>query len=106
MSPACGARADLGAQVQGELVPKTAYFAAIVLPFLFNRDQVLTTTGRAGIFRFDNRGERWQRSMEGFIASNGVSPYVDHVCQSRSQPRIVYALAGLGGDVSLFNGLF
>ncbi len=74
--------------------------------FLVNRRQVLTATGRAGIFRSDNRGERWQRSMEGFIADNGVSPQAASVCQSPSQPRIVYALGGLGEDVSPFNGLF
>jgi photosystem II stability/assembly factor-like uncharacterized protein len=106
VSPRAGARADLGAQVR-EASPKDGILCCNgLVPFLFNRDQVLTTTGRAGIFRFDNRGERWQRSMERFIASNGVSPYVDHVCQSRSQPRKVYALAGLGSDLSPFNGVF
>ena len=48
------------------------------VPFLFHRDEVLTTTGRAGIFRSENRGNLWQRSMEGLVAPNGVSPFVDH----------------------------
>lgn len=74
--------------------------------FLFNRNQVLTSTGRAGVFRSDNRGERWQRSMDGLIATNGVSLQPTHICQSPSQPRILYALAGVGEDVSPFNGLF
>jgi len=75
-------------------------------PFLFHRDAVLTTTGRAGIFRSEQRGERWQRSMKGLVASNGVSPFVGFLCQAPSQPRIVYALAGTGGAVTPFNGLF
>jgi photosystem II stability/assembly factor-like uncharacterized protein len=77
-----------------------------LVPFLFSGNQVLTTTGRAGIFRSPSRGEHWQRSMEGFVASNGVSPSVNHVCQSPSQPRMIYALAGTGTDLSPFNGLF
>ena len=77
-----------------------------VVPFLFHRDAVLTTTGRAGIFRSERRGERWQRSMKGLVAPNGVSPFVGFVCQAPSQPRIVYALAGLGSAVTPFAGLF
>src|SRR6266480_4085884 len=77
-----------------------------VIPFLFYRDEVLTTTGRAGIFRSERRGQRWQRSMKGLVASNGVSPFVGFLCQAPSQPRIVYALAGTGGAVTPFNGLF
>src|SRR3989442_10639168 len=77
-----------------------------VIPFLFHHDEVLTTTGRAGIFRSERRGQRWQRSMNGLVAPNGVSPLVNFVCQAPSQPRIVYALAGLGGAVTPFNGLF
>jgi hypothetical protein len=72
--------------------------------FLFNNDQVLTSTGRAGIFRSDNRGEVWQRSMNGFVGPSGASPFPDVMCQSPSQPQIVYALAGLGPGTSSFNG--
>lgn len=75
-------------------------------PFLFDRDEVLTTTGRAGIFRSENRGNLWQRSMSGLVAPNGVSPFVDDLCQAPSEPSIVYALAGLGAAVTPFNGLF
>jgi len=78
-----------------------------VIPFLFHRDEVLTTTGRAGIFRSERRGERWQRSMKGLVAPNGVSPFVGFLCQAPSQPRIVYALVGIGnGAITPFNGLF
>jgi photosystem II stability/assembly factor-like uncharacterized protein len=77
-----------------------------VIPFLFHHDEVLTTTGRAGIFRSERRGERWQRSMNGLVAPNGVSPFVGFLCQAPSQPRLVYALAGLGVAVTPFNGLF
>jgi hypothetical protein len=41
--------------------------------------------------------------MEGFVGSNGVSPFADHVCQSRSQHR---TRLPDWKDVSLFNGLF
>src|SRR5256885_5000850 len=75
------------------------------IPFLFHRDAVLTTTGRSGIFRSERRGERWRRSM-GLVASNGVSPFVDSLCQAPSQPRLVYAVVGTGGVVTPFNGLF
>src|SRR5467141_2216025 len=77
-----------------------------VIPFLFHRDEVLTTTGRAGIFRSERHGEGWQRSMKGLVAPNGVAPFVGFVCQAPSQPRIIYALAGTGADVTPFNGLF
>src|SRR5206468_1801717 len=66
-----------------------------LIPFLFHGDEVLTTTGRAGIFRSGNRGERWQRSMKGLVAPNGVAGFVNSLCQAPSEPRIVYALAGL-----------
>ena len=36
--------------------------------FLFDGDAALATTGRAGIFRSDHRGQHWQRSMQGFVA--------------------------------------
>src|SRR5437867_914822 len=77
-----------------------------LIPFLFDRDEVLTTTGRAGIFRSERRGERWQRSMKGLVAPNGVSPFVGFLCQAPAQPRIVYALAGVGSAVTPFAGLF
>src|SRR5450631_4317559 len=75
-------------------------------PLLFHGDQLLGITGRAGIFKSHNDGARWARSMQGLVAPNGVSPYVVSRCQAPSDPRIVYVLAGLGGAVSPFNGIF
>lgn len=76
------------------------------IPFLFDGDEVLAMTGRAGFFRSENRGARWERSMEGFVAPNGVSPYADSRCQAPSRPQIVYALGGAGFGVVPFNGLY
>ncbi len=76
------------------------------VPFLFSGEKVLTTTGRAGIFSSDNRGERWRRRMDGLVAANGVSPYIDIVCNAPSKPTVIYALGGLERDSSPFNGLF
>lgn len=58
-------------------------------PFHFHGEEVLATTGRAGVFRSESRGAHWQRSMSGLVAPNGVSPFVDFVCQSPSQPNII-----------------
>ncbi len=77
-----------------------------VEPFLFHSDEVLAITGRPGVFKSKSRGARWDRSMEGLVAPNGISPYIDSRCQAPSDPRIVYVLAGLNNAVSPFNGLF
>jgi photosystem II stability/assembly factor-like uncharacterized protein len=74
--------------------------------FLLDGDQVMIETGRAGIFRSERRGEGWSRSMQGLLAANGVAPFADYVCQANSHPQVVYALAGLGGFLSPFSGLF
>ena len=74
--------------------------------FLFHDDQVLAATGRAGIFRSNNRGESWNRSMDGLVGPNGVSPYVEDICQSASNPRVAYALGGILVPFSPFNGIF
>jgi photosystem II stability/assembly factor-like uncharacterized protein len=77
-----------------------------VIPFLFHGEKVLTTTGRAGIFRSEDRGKRWERSMKNLVAPNGVSGVVGHICQAPSEPRIVYALAGIERGLVPFDGLF
>src|SRR5258708_16789637 len=101
------ARADSEDHRAREAGPEDGFLCCNgVIPFLFRHDEVLTTTGRAGIFRSERRGERWQRSMKGLLAPNGVSPFVSFLCQAPSQPRIVYALAVTGGAVTPFNGLF
>jgi photosystem II stability/assembly factor-like uncharacterized protein len=80
-----------------------------LIPFLFHGDEVLTTTGRAGIFRSKHRGAQWRRSMENLVGPNGVAPQVASVCQAPSEPRTLYALAGTEVGVAgatPFNGLF
>jgi photosystem II stability/assembly factor-like uncharacterized protein len=77
-----------------------------LVPFLFNDDKVMTVTGRAGVFRSDDRGGRWRRSMDGLVAANGIAPFVGFACNSPSKPNIVYALGGAGPPLATFNGLF
>jgi len=89
-----------------EAGPEDGTSCCVLSQFLFHHDQVLVTTGRAGIFRSERRGVGWRRSMTGLVAPNGVSPIVDSLCQAPSDPRVVYALAGLEGPASPFNGLF
>ena len=74
--------------------------------FLFDDDKVMTATGRAGVFRSDDRGGSWRRSMDGLVAANGVAPFVGFACNSPSKPNIAYALAGAGPPLAPFNGLF
>jgi photosystem II stability/assembly factor-like uncharacterized protein len=105
------ARADSGDHRAREAGPEDGILCcSFVLEdrFLFHGDRVLVTTGRAGIFRSEHRGAGWQRSMKGLVGPNGASPFPDSLCQARSEPRVVYALTGLGGDVepSVFDGLF
>src|SRR5262245_14519917 len=87
------ARPDSDDRRVREAGPEDAFLCCNVeIPFLFHGDQVLTSTGRAGIFRSEHRGERWQRSMKGLVLPNGISPFVASVCGAPSEPRIVYAL--------------
>ena len=74
--------------------------------FLFQGDDILVVTGRAGVMRFDHRTGRWQRSMDGLVATNDVSPFVGFACQSPSMPGVLYALAGNEVAATPFNGLF
>jgi hypothetical protein len=74
--------------------------------FLFYGDSVLVTTGRAGVFRSDHRGADWQRSMNGLVGPDGISPFTDFVCQAPSEPGVVYALTGLGSRFSDLGDLF
>jgi photosystem II stability/assembly factor-like uncharacterized protein len=101
------ARADLDHDKVVEAGPEDGALCCDRSTFLFHGEKVLGTTGRAGIFRSEDRGERWQRSMEGFVGPNGVSGFVDNICQAPSEPGIVYALAGATNPAfSGFNGLF
>jgi hypothetical protein len=75
-------------------------------PLLFHGDEALGITGRAGIFKSLGHGAPWARSMQGLVARNGVSPFVNSGCQAQSDPRIVYVLAGDGGAIAPFNGFF
>jgi photosystem II stability/assembly factor-like uncharacterized protein len=100
------ARADSDVPRVVEAGPEDGISCCTEPPFLFDRDEVLVATGRAGYFRSEDRGEGWQRSMAGLVAANGVSPFLISHCQAPSEPRIVYALVGLGTSVTPFSGLF
>src|SRR5262249_3718757 len=101
------ARADSDDQRAREAGPEDGFLCCNgIIPFLFHGDNVLTTTGRAGIVPSEHRGEGGQRSMRGLVAPNGVSPFVASVWGAPSAPRIVYALAGADSSPVLFNGLF
>jgi hypothetical protein len=77
-----------------------------VAELFLHGDEVLGITGRAGIFKSVGNGAPWERSMQGLVARNGVSPFVNSGCQAPSDPRIVYVVAGLGSAVTPFNGFF
>ena len=107
LGPWLSARADSEDQRAVEAGPEDGFLCCNGFSqFLFQENQVLAATGRAGIFRSNNRGESWYRSMDGFVGPNGVSPYVEDICQSPSNPRVAYALAGILVPFSPFNGIF
>jgi photosystem II stability/assembly factor-like uncharacterized protein len=67
--------------------------------FLFRGgDEILVTSGRAGVYKTFNRGESWVRTAPGLVTTAGVEPYTAAFCQSRSAPEIAYA-------VTLQNGI-
>ncbi len=62
-------------------------------PFLFRgNDEVLVTSGRAGVYKTFNRGESWVRTAPGLLTTAGIEPYTAAFCQSRSAPEIAYAV--------------
>ncbi len=62
-------------------------------PFLFRgNDEVLVTSGRAGVYKTFNRGESWVRTSSGLLTPAGVEPYTATFCQSRSVPEIAYVV--------------
>src|SRR5262245_63164898 len=80
------ARADSDDRRAPEAGPEDGFLCCNgIIPFLFHGDNVLTTTGRAGILRSEHRGERWKRSMKGLVAPNGVSPFVASVYGETSE---------------------
>ena len=55
--------------------------------FLFEKNKVMVFTGRAGIFRSENRGENWKRTMNGLLRDDDVSPFVTSSAKPRRSPR-------------------
>src|SRR5712692_3060497 len=75
-------------------------FGNVIQPFLFrSRQEVLVTSGRAGIYRTLNGGQSWQRSERGLVDASGVEPYAAGLCQAPSAPEIAY-LISLRDEVS------
>jgi photosystem II stability/assembly factor-like uncharacterized protein len=54
-------------------------------------DSLLVSAGRSGFHRSDDRGDRWRRAMNGFVARNGVEPFARGFCQAPSEPSTVYS---------------
>ncbi|HKD39552.1 MAG TPA: hypothetical protein VKB87_04595 [Myxococcaceae bacterium] len=57
---------------------------------LRGNQEVLVTSGRAGILKTPNGGQSWIRQEPGLVTKFGVEPYANILCQSRSEPEIVY----------------
>jgi len=61
-------------------------------PFLFREPgEVFGNSARGGTFTTRNRGERWHRSMKGFLNSDGVEAFNFVTCQSRSDLDVLYS---------------
>jgi len=99
---AAGARADAVRDVTPD---PAAVFSNFSESFAFlGENRLAVFTGRAGFRTSDNRGNRWQRAMDGFVDATGVQPFGNGFCQSPSTPAILYAPAGqvaATGDISL-----
>ncbi len=61
--------------------------------FLFrSRQEILVTSGRAGIYKTLNGGQSWVRSERGLIDASGVEPYAQKLCGAPSAPEIAYVV--------------
>jgi len=62
--------------------------------FLFlSWEEVLVTSGRAGVYKTFDGGDSWVRRMRGFVdLVTGVEPYALGLCQAPSAPEIAYAV--------------
>ncbi len=66
---------------------------AMSQPFLFRgQDEVLVTSGRAGVYKSLDGGQSWVRGERGLLTPEGVEPYALGFCQSRSAPDIAYLI--------------
>jgi len=63
-------------------------------------DEILVTSGRAGIYKTFNRGDSWVRGAPGLLTVSGLEPYVSSFCQSATVPEIVYAVTSSSDGVS------
>src|SRR5260370_15666563 len=66
--------------------------------FLFRgTDEILVNAGRTGIYKTVDRGQIWTRSERGLLATAGVEPLVQSLCQSPSAPEVAYAVTAFDG---------
>src|SRR5947209_19272832 len=56
---------------------------------------VFVSSGSGGFRRSQNRGERWERAMSGYLDAAGVEPFAGGFCQSPSSPATIYSPSGL-----------
>ena len=60
-------------------------------PFLFRGGQdILVTSGRAGILKTSDGGESWVRRESRLLDASGVEAFAEALCQARSAPEIAY----------------
>jgi len=65
------------------------------------RDEVVVSSGRAGLYKTTDGGNTWARSMSGLVdPATGVEPFIEGLCQSPSSPDIGYAVTFQDGIAS------
>jgi len=65
------------------------------------RDEVVASSGRAGLYKTTDGGNTWARSMSGLVdPATGVEPFIEGLCQSPSSPDIGYAFTFQDGLAS------
>ena len=66
-------------------------FGNVSQRFLFrSSEEVLVTSGRAGVYKTLNGGQSWVRSESALVDASGVEPFASGFCQSPSAPEIAY----------------
>jgi photosystem II stability/assembly factor-like uncharacterized protein len=84
-----------------DVSPDPGFTFGVSESYLFHgATDVLAASGRAGAHRSESRGDRWMRSMRGFVDPTGLEPAIVGFCQAPSAPATVYSPAS--GDEALF----